>query len=54
MNIADIQASVRLYLETGDITAAYLNEVEARRSKGKAGQSDAANQMALDLAEVGE
>ncbi|MEO8331766.1 MAG: amidophosphoribosyltransferase, partial [Gallionella sp.] len=39
---------------TGDITAAYLNQVEARRSKGKAGQSDAANQMALDLAEVGE
>ena len=39
---------------TGDITAAYLNEVDARRSKGKAGQSDAANQMALDLAEVEE
>jgi amidophosphoribosyltransferase len=39
---------------SGDITAAYLNELEARRSQGKALQTDAANQMALDLAEVGE
>jgi len=39
---------------TGDITAEYLNDVEARRSQGRMLQTDAANQMALDLAEVGE
>jgi len=39
---------------TGDITAEYLNEVEARRSQGKVLLSDTVNQMALDLAEVGE
>ena len=33
---------------TGDISADYLNRVEARRSHGKA--SDDVNQMALDLA----
>jgi hypothetical protein len=31
-----------------------LNELEARRSQGKVLQTDAANQMALDLAEVRE
>jgi amidophosphoribosyltransferase len=39
---------------TGDITADYLNRVEARRSHGNANQSDDVNQMALDLAEVNE
>jgi amidophosphoribosyltransferase len=36
---------------TGDITADYLNRVEALRSHGTANQALAANQLALDLAE---
>jgi len=36
---------------TGDITASYLNEIEARRRKGKAVQGNDVSQMALDLTE---
>jgi amidophosphoribosyltransferase len=39
---------------TGDISADYLNRVEARRGHGNANQSDDVNQMALDLAEANE
>ncbi|HZW85942.1 MAG TPA: amidophosphoribosyltransferase [Gallionella sp.] len=39
---------------TGDVSVAYLNTVEMRRSNGMANQNDDANQMALDLAEAGE